>query len=393
VTEESTDFHGFLVPLDTSSMLSGLVEPPVPRGSKWFDAFWFGCKDSVAIDMDEATVRTAEQLVVGGLPEPWLLFVALTFPHPPFYVEDPWYSMHDRGAMPPPSPVAGSGKPRFMSALRAAKGLDRLDGDDWAEIVATYYGMVSRVDDQLGRIVDAVDQSGATDRTAVAFFTDHGEYLGDHGLVEKWPAGLDDCLLRNPLVIHVPGFGGGARSEVMVEMVDLLPTLLELGGADATYTHFGQSLVPLLDAPSTSHRAAAFSEGGFVRGEERVIEPGMPGTIYAHKVALQHDDITLVGRAVAMRTPDWTYVYRLYEGDELYDRVEDPQELTNLVDRPAHAARARAMRDDVLAWMVETSDVVPWEHDPRFDAKIFGELFGDDLREMLSRRAAAADAS
>jgi arylsulfatase A-like enzyme len=381
VTAECTDFHGFLVRPDGRSLLDHILRPPYPPGSKWFDAFWFGCSgnDGPVLDLDEATVRTAEELLARGMPEPWVLFVALTFPHPPFAVEEPWFSLHDRSAVPRPQAASASeGKPQFMAALRECSRLERLDADDWAEITATYYGMVSRVDHQLGRVVDAVDRAGATDRTAVAFFTDHGEYLGDYGLVEKWPSGLDDCLLRNPLVIDVPGYPGGGRCDALVEMVDLLPTLLDLAATTASHTHFGRSLVPLLEDPSREHRVFVCSEGGFARGEENVIEPPMPGTVYEHKTRLQNDDITLVGRAIALRTAQWTYVNRLYEDDELYDRVGDPHELVNLHGRPEHADVARQLRDQLLEWMVATSDVVRWTRDPRFEPDLMDEILGAD---------------
>ncbi|MCB1260413.1 MAG: sulfatase-like hydrolase/transferase [Acidimicrobiales bacterium] len=91
-----------------------------------------------------------------------------------------------------------------MAAIHQAYELDRLAPEDWAELRATYAGMVSRVDHHLGRILEAVDRAGAEDRTAVLFFPDHGEYLGDHGLVEKWIAGLEPALVHNPLIVRAP---------------------------------------------------------------------------------------------------------------------------------------------------------------------------------------------
>ena len=115
------------------------------------------------VDSDEATIRTAEQWLDEGRPaqQPWLLWIALVFPHPPFTVEEPWFSLHDRATVPRADPgTAATGKPEFMEALRAAYGWDDLTHEDLAEIVATYYGMTSRVDWQLGRVVDAVERAG-----------------------------------------------------------------------------------------------------------------------------------------------------------------------------------------------------------------------------------------
>jgi arylsulfatase A-like enzyme len=317
------------------------------------------------LDFDEAAVQTAEAWLADAPREPWVLFVALVFPHPPFAVEEPWYGLHDRAALPPPVAADVARKPGFVRAIRERYGTDRLEAKDWAEIAATYYGMVSRVDDQLGRVLRAVERAGAAERTTTVFFTDHGEYLGDYGLIEKWPSGLDDCLVRNPLVIAGPGVREGARCDSLVELVDLLPTLLELGGAEAKHTHFGRSLVPLLRDPTLPHRDAAFSEGGFLREEEPLLERApFP---YDLKAALQHERPELAGRAVSLRTRDWTYVHRLYEGPELYDRRRDAREQRNVAGTAAHVETERRLRDRLLEWTLATSDVIPWEPDGRFD--------------------------
>ena len=379
VLDESVDRHGFAVKPSLEAMQDLMHHTRGEAdqvGDKLFDAYYVGERSvEGALDLDEATVQTAIEWLADALPEPWVLFVALMFPHPPFTAETPWFSLHERADVTLPQAHDFVGKPRFMRALRDSARWDRLDERDWREIVATYYGMVSRVDDQLGRLLQAVDRAGAADRTATAFFTDHGEYLGDFGLIEKWPSGLDDCLLRNPLVVQVPGGREGVTHDGFVELVDLLPTLLELGDAEAPHAHFGRSLNPVLQGSADTVRDAAFSEGGFVPGEEYAIEPLLLGTVYEHKTRLQHDDITLAGRAAAIRTAEWTYIARVYEGDELYDRRADPGERVNVWGQAGTEATATALRTRLLEWMLATSDVVPHERDPRMDAAIMAPLF------------------
>jgi arylsulfatase A-like enzyme len=361
MTEASTDEWGFRVRPESMGH-----ESPYPKDHKYARAYYYGRReaDGVVVDFDEASVRTAESMLADGMPEPWCLFVALIFPHPPFHVEEPWFSMHARGDVPLPVDCDLARKPAFMREIRRDYGTDRLDEDDWREIVATYYGMVSRVDAQLGRLVEAVDRSGASQRTVTCFFTDHGEYLGDYGLVEKWPSGQDDCLLRNPLIVAAPDTSGGAVCAEPVEMVDLLPTLLELADTEAKHTHFGRSLVPLLSDPSASHRDAAFAEGGFTAAEGHLLENApFP---YDLKAAIQHRDPVFAGKVVSMRTRDWTYVHRLYEGNELYDRKSDPRELCNRSGDAELESVERELRDKLLDWMLATSDVIPWDADPRF---------------------------
>jgi arylsulfatase A-like enzyme len=175
-TKASTSRHGFAV---HPTVIFG--PSPYPVDHPMARSFHHGRRDAdgVVLDFDEAVTRTAEQWLAEGLPEPWVLMCALIFPHPPFEVEEPWYSLHDRRDVPEPLPRPDGPAPRFMHEVRDRYGLHRLAAEDWAEIAATYHGMVSRVDDQLGRVLRAVDACGAGDRTVTAFFTDHGEYLGD----------------------------------------------------------------------------------------------------------------------------------------------------------------------------------------------------------------------
>ena len=155
VLDDSVNRHGFAVQPSLEAM-QDLVHHTRGEddqvGDKLFDAYYVGERSvDGALDLDEATVQTAAQWLAEGLPEPWVLFVALMFPHPPFTVEEPWFSLHSRADVTVPRSHDFVGKPRFMRALRDAARWDRLDDHDWREIVATYYGTVSRVDDQLGR--------------------------------------------------------------------------------------------------------------------------------------------------------------------------------------------------------------------------------------------------
>ena len=374
VTAASTDFHGFTVPPSLDALAAGHVEQ-FPEGHRLRHAFLIGrLEGRDLLTPDEAAVRTAVELLEGPLPEPFVLLVTLMAPHPPFGVEEPWSSLHDPDDMAPPRPP-GVGKAAFMAELRDRAGLDHLEPDDWAQIRATYQGMVSRLDDQFGRLQAALDRAGLQERTVTVFHTDHGEYLGDFGLVEKWPSGLDECLLRNPLIVAGPGVVEGAECPALVEMLDLPATLCELAGTEVGHPQFGRSLVPVLGDPSRPHRERVFSEGGFRIDEASQNE--MPEHHpYLLKGTIQQERPELVGRAVAVRDPDWTYVYRLYEDDELYDRRADPHETTNLAGDGARAAVVAVMRDEVLRWMVETSDVIPPARDPRMEPALLDQFLG-----------------
>ncbi len=325
--------------------------------------FYGGVLPPGGVDHDEAAVRTAEERLASPPPEPWALFVAFMAPHCPFQAEEPWFSAVDRGAVPAPQPVPTGPEAAFKAALRSRAGLDRATSGMWQEVAAVYHGMVARLDHHVGRIGDAVSRTGQAGRTVTFFFSDHGEYLGDFGLVEKWPSAMDRCITATPLVVSGPGVPAGRRHHGPVELIDVLPTALGLAGLTAPHHHFGRSLLPLFADPAYPHRTFAFTEGGFSLSEvdqtERAPFP------YDVKSDLQHEDPRLVGRAVAVRAEDWTYVWRLYEPPELYDRRADPAEAVNLAGTSGAPEVEATMKEALLRWQVETADIIPTTVDPR----------------------------
>lgn len=359
VTEASTHFCGWTTKPDKMYMGS-----PFPEGSPMFDAFYHGKRPGDTwVDFDEAATQTTLDWLREKPKGPWCCWVPLIFPHLPFEVEEPWYGMYQPQDMPPRiQPGVAQNKPAFHEAIRNKLGTDRLNESDWQEIQRVYYGMISRVDWQLGRIMAQLEAIGELDNTVVLYFTDHGEYAGDFGLVEKWPSGLDRCLLQNPLIIAGPGIQENATADSFTEMVDILPTILELAEVKPEHTHFGQSLVPVLKDASMKHRDRAFSEGGFAISELDLLEQASGH--YAKKAQLQHEQPETVGKAVAMRTEQYTYVYRLYEDDELYDRSVDANETNNIA--AAHPDLVTTFKAEVLDWLFSTADVIPWAADPRF---------------------------
>ncbi|MEM9651340.1 MAG: sulfatase-like hydrolase/transferase [Actinomycetota bacterium] len=372
-TEASCDEYGWAEPPASTirdDRVPGDLDDPMAR------AFYTGLRPpddpDRDHDFDEACTRTVESWLAtrtgpGATPgdgQPWMLYVPLFFPHCPFVVGEPWFSLHDRDTIPTRRPPVQSGhEPAFAQHLRDLYGTDRLTDQQWREIAAVYHGMVSRMDHHVGRMVDAL--GGLAAETIVVFLSDHGEYLGDYDLIEKWPSGLHDCLARDPLLLAGPDIPEGNTVDDPVELIDLVPTVHELAGVtDPGYTHFGRSLLPVLRDPAIVHRTHAFTEGGFLVEEAHLLErPDFP---YDLKGRAQWDRPETVGKAVAVRTREWTYVWRLYESAELYHRIDDPDEVHNLAGLPQHASIERALRDEIMRWQMATADVIPWEPDPRF---------------------------
>jgi arylsulfatase A-like enzyme len=310
--------------------------------------------------------------------QPLCIYLPLQYPHPPYCVEEPWYSMIDRAAIPrrTPHPEGWQGKPSILKGICRNQGLEGWTEDRWTELRAVYYGMCARLDHQFGLLRDALADANMLDDSAIFLFSDHGDFTGDYGLVEKTQNTFEDCLSRVPFIVRPPkGVPVQPRvSDALVELVDFSATVYDLAGIEPGYDHFGMSLLPVLSGEQTEHRDAVFCEGGRRLGEEQAMEKqsssANPATaktgLYAPRVQLQiTDDGPYHTKAAMCRTKTHKYTMRLYEQDELYDLVADPMETTNLIDDPAYADVLLQLKQRLLRWYMETCDVVPQVTDKR----------------------------
>ena len=307
---------------------------------------------------------------------PLCIYLPLGYPHPPYAVEDPYYSQIDRDTLPQrlPAPADWSTKPSLLEGIAERQNLEGWSEARWTELRATYYGMCARVDDQFGLLMQALRDAGMYDDAAVFFFADHGDFTGDYGLVEKTQNTFEDCLTRVPLLIKPPACTPVAPrvSDALVELIDFPATVEAFTGIEPRHTHFGRSLLPVLTGETDEHRDAVFCEGGRLHGEEQAKElestdgcDHPEASLYWPRLVLQHGEGPEHGKAIMCRTKEFKYVRRLYEPDELYDLRADPGELENRIDDPELAGVLASMKDRLLRHYLETCDVVPPDADKR----------------------------
>lgn len=274
---------------------------------------------------------------------PWLASVNIYDPHPPFNPPQAYRDLFDPAQMPGPhfreSDLAQQAKLAAVDFQSKGRTPDNLDikspvlpasplNPDWLghesagkrdawTLQAAYYAMIKLIDDQLGRILGALEESGQRDNTVIIFTSDHGEMLGDHGLIQKG-CRFYEGLVRVPLIWSWPGhFEAGLRSDALVELTDKAPTLLALAGQTPPAHMQGKSLLPILtgEAAPDQHR-------DFVRSE-------------------YYDALGLADGSFATMVRDRRYKLVVYHGHglgELYDLQADPHEFTDLWDDPAHQA-------------------------------------------------------
>jgi len=305
--------------------------------------------------------------------KPFCIYLPLSFPHPPYGVENPWHDMINRNLLPPRIPAIkkDSLKPSILKGIIERQNLQEWSEEQWSELRAVYYGMCARVDHQFGLVVEALKKRNFYDGTAIFFFSDHGDFTGDYGLVEKTQNTFEDCLVRVPLVIKPPSTTPvkSGISQALVELVDFPATVEEITGIGPSHTHFGKSLLPIIKGEKTLHRDAVFAEGGRRHGDRQCMELESPQNRefqYWPRLSLQASEGPEHTLAAMCRTEKFKYVRRLYESDELYDLTQDPTEQNNVINDPSYKDILNFMRDRLFQFLFETSDVTPHDTDKRW---------------------------
>ncbi len=332
--------------------------------------------EEVYHDGDWAMVLgTIEQIKNAPKDKPLCIYLPLKYPHPPFMVEEPYYSMIDKTKLPPriPAPKDWSGKSSMLQGVFKNNNLGGWTEDRWDELRRTHLGMCARLDHQAGLVIEALKEAGMYDDTAFFFFSDHGMYAGDFSIVDINQNTFEDCQTRVPFIVKPPSWckvTPGTRDS-MIELVDFTATVFDMLGIDPGYTSFGCSLMPVIAGDKMEHRDAVFAEGGRLREESHCKEMNYkaghqdPTNLYYPRLILQAGDGPEHTKAVMCRTREYKYVFRLYEKHELYDLKKDPWEHNNCIDDPLYADILRNMERRMLKFFVETGDVVPYKMNKR----------------------------
>ncbi|APX18035.1 sulfatase (plasmid) [Phaeobacter inhibens] len=270
---------------------------------------------------------------------PFFLWTSFHDPHPPYAVPEPWASMYDPDDMKP-----GAFKPGEFDAMPPHFAKTReIDPDfaDWHDPqpahgchshlhdvdqlrrnMAKYYGMVSFLDREVGRILDKLDALGITENTLVVFTTDHGHFLGQHGLIAKGPFHYED-LLRIPFIVRQKGrIPVGQTSQALQSLVDLAPSFLDAAGLPIPGAMQGVSQWPCWQGGDSVR------EGVICENRHNPVAPhAMSYVNHQHKITL----------------------YRTGEDGELFDLCADPDEVKNLWYRP----ECLPLRDAMLREMMQ----------------------------------------
>ena len=268
--------------------------------------------------------------------EPWFFHASYLRPHSPYAAAGEFSDLYSPEAVPPPIAIGDGLHPLHEFALQLAICAAPPDPEEMARLRAQYYGMVSEVDAEIGRLLTFLEESGQLDETMIVVTADHGEQLGDHGLIEK--LGFFEESYRIPLILFSPHHraSAGRVVEQFTEAIDVLPTFAQLLGHDVPLQCDGYSLLPFLNGEEPSDwRTAAHYEYDW-----RSILMGPHRKEGGADRALDQCNLAV------LRTADFAYVQFGDGSSRCFDLAEDPTWLTTTSD----PAVVLPLAQEMLAW-------------------------------------------
>ena len=328
--------HGFERQLarDSTSRIAGSEWlDPFPRGfrdgattRRWVEEAGPGKRNNLIFDdqVEEAALAFLQEKAGAPAERPWALCVSFLAPHFPLVVPEPYFSMYypDNVDMPVIPPGHLESQHPAHERGRLAYDLYDYTEEQIRRCRAAYYGLVTHLDERIGRLLGVLADAGLRDDTVVIYTSDHGEFVGEHGL--WWKNDFYEHSSRVPLIVSWPQrLAFGQRFGGAISLLDLTRTLVDLAGAPDPGDLDGDSLLPVLRDPA----AAPWKDEAYCE-------------YYGHST----------NRAQRMlRAGRWKLCYYHREPVELFDVVADPGELHNLAGRPEYAAVQEALTRRVLA--------------------------------------------
>jgi len=257
--------------------------------------------------------------------QPWLLSINIYDPHPPFNAPPSYVSRYDMRSLPGPafrnSDIEEKGR---LNEIMFQKKPVLYSQSEAKQHQADYWAQIDLIDQNVGRLLSALEETGQDRNTVVIFTSDHGDMCGDHGMRAKG-CRFYEGLIRVPLIFRFPSrFKKGLVSGALVELTDIAPTLLDVAGQRIPSHMQGKSLLPILEgrANPETHR--------------EVVRCEFYDTLDAEELSPAF--------ATMIRTRDFKLVvYHGHALGELFDLSEDPQEFENLWDQPQYEGRRLAL--------------------------------------------------
>ena len=260
---------------------------------------------------------------------PFCAWVSFPDPHHPFDAPEPWSYLHDPAEVDLPEhrtrnfenrpwwheqvlTAEPAGSKKNAETRKAYSRIPEQTDEQLREIIANTYGQIALIDHQLGRILDVLEEQGLRENTLIIYSSDHGDWLGDHGLILKGPMHYEG-LLKVPLIMSGPDIAKGVRCDEPVSTLDLSPTFLDYAQTEPQLRQHGHSLRPVLETGEKRE---------FALNEWELLPTRTGVALSLQTVRAKHAKLT---------------IDTLSGAGEMYLLDEDPHELTNQFDNPEYA--------------------------------------------------------
>jgi arylsulfatase A-like enzyme len=302
-----------------SIALAGIYQGPVEGTYPYFLA--------------ERTIQRLQEYARGyhDQGQPFFLRTDFFGPHLPYFIPQEYADLYDPALVQrsPSMDETFEDKPRVHLWYSQHWAFDTYPWETWQKIVAMYWGYVTLIDEQIGRILQAMDDLGLTEHTALFFSADHAGFVGNHRLSDKGPEMYDD-IYRIPMLARWPGHFPVGACDAFVTLMDLMPTFLELAGVPIPEIVDGRSLLPLCQG---------------------AVPPNWPDEVF-----FQFHGHHFPYPQRGIRTRTHKLVVNPADVNELYDLTADPYELHNRINDPAYADVRRDLLQRLYRHLVDKRD-------------------------------------
>ena len=313
-------------------------------------------------------VNNAIEFVQQSEGKPFFLWLSFPEPHNPYQVPGPYFDLFPPDSFPervagPESLAVKPFKWKWLHKLEEHfhPGYDK----QWRRLRSNYCGMLRLIDDQLKRFNTCLSQQGLEENTLFIYVSDHGDFVGDYGLLRKG-VGLPEVLVRIPMIWKGPGIKNNkVFTEEFVSIADIMPTICEAVGAEIPVGVQGRSIWPMLQGKEypKAEFAGIYAENGIgglfydandsldynhasIRGPENVTFDEL-------------NSYTQSGRTRMVRKGDWKLVFNMMGQGQLYNLKDDPAELHDLFQDPALTDIRESLFRELARWSIRMEDPLP----------------------------------
>ncbi|AQQ71005.1 Choline-sulfatase [Limihaloglobus sulfuriphilus] len=295
----------------------------------------------------EFDVRVADHAVstlrsVCNGDQPFMVTCGINAPHDPYVVASPYYEMFDPLKIKLPENRDTLEK-RFKNewSRRNIADIDKpgMNNPSMREFLRIYYALTKLADDQVGRIIKVLEETGELDNTLVIFAADHGDMAGGHGMAWKSTTAFYEEVVRVPLIIRYPKMFRPKNIDMAVDHTDIMPTILDITGETLPTHCQGQSLVDYMTEKKDPAEAYPYKFSERIEGNPSADRKVLPETKGSFMI----------------RGKGWKYIRYPDGGEYMYNLKDDPLELKNVADNPEFSDIKEELQNELKSWLEKTN--------------------------------------